>query len=87
MNCFDIQSKTMSNIKTFVKENLDFKSDDPFYVFDVEDVIRKHQKWLELMPRVVPYYAVKANRFPFLLEVMIGLGLKYDCASQVCLIH
>ena len=71
------------NVKNFIKENLDLNCDEPFYVFNVEDVIDKHQKWLELLPRVTPYYAVKANRLPFLLEIMIGLGLKFDCASQV----
>lgn len=73
----------MSEIKTFIERNIDLKSDGSFFVFNVEDVVRKHQKWSQLLPRVVPYYAVKANRFPFLLEVMITLGVKFDCASQV----
>ena len=77
------KSLIMSNIETFIKDNIDFKSDDPFMVFNVEDIIQKHLKWLELMPRVSPYYAVKANRLPFLLDIMIGMSLKFDCASQV----
>jgi ornithine decarboxylase len=35
--------------------------DEPFYVFDIGDIVRKHEKWVEKMPRVIPYYAVKCN--------------------------
>ncbi|CAG2163700.1 unnamed protein product [Oppiella nova] len=46
------------------------------------DVIRKHEKWCQLLPNVKPYYAVKTNPFPLLLDIMIGLGAGFDCASQ-----
>lgn len=74
----------MSELETFIRKNIDFNDDQPFYIFNVEDVIRKHTTWKQCLPRVVPYYAVKANPSPVLLNVLVALGLKFDCASQVC---
>lgn len=30
--------------------------EDPFYILDVNDIIRKHQDWTLKMPRVTPFY-------------------------------
>lgn len=36
-------------------------TEEPFYVMNIDDIVRKHQAWIEKMPRVVPHYAVKCN--------------------------
>lgn len=56
--------------------------DDPFYVFDIGDVVRKHQIWIEKMPRVIPYYAVKCNDNDVVLALLAALGVNFDCASK-----
>lgn len=32
------------------------KLEDPFYVVDIGDIIKKHQEWISKMPKVVPHY-------------------------------
>lgn len=58
--------------------------EEPFYVVDVQDIMMKHKKWLINMPRVKPFYAVKCNSSPIVLELLAALGLGFDCASKVC---
>ncbi|XP_054158493.1 antizyme inhibitor 2-like, partial [Oppia nitens] len=58
------------------------KSDEPLNIFNVETVIKKHEQWLKLMPRVRPYYAVKCNPYKPLLRLLYAMGCGFDCASQ-----
>jgi len=57
-------------------------NEDAFYVMDVQDILRKHKNWLMKMPRITPFYAVKCNSSPIILEVLAALGLCFDCASK-----
>lgn len=57
-------------------------SEDAFYVVDIQDILRKHKKWLLNMPRVQPFYAVKCNPTPIVLELLSALGVGFDCASK-----
>nr|XP_019539696.2 ornithine decarboxylase-like [Aedes albopictus] len=56
--------------------------EDPFHVLDLDDVVQKHVNWLRQMPRVKPFYAVKCNDDPYILEVLACLGTGFDCASK-----
>jgi len=56
--------------------------DEPFYVFDIGDVVKKHQIWIEQMPRVIPHYAVKCNDNEVVLATLAALGTSFDCASK-----
>jgi len=56
--------------------------EDPFYVVNIEDIIQKHQNWLIKMPRIQPFYAVKCNNSPIVIEILAALGLGFDCASK-----
>jgi len=58
------------------------KNEDAFYVCDVNDILRKHKTWLMKLPRVRPFYAVKCNSAPIVLEVLSSLGIGFDCASK-----
>lgn len=55
--------------------------DNPFYIVDIDDVLYKVDLWRKSVPRVKPFYAVKCNDNPIVLEVLAGLGLGFDCAS------
>ena len=59
------------------------KNEDAFYVCDVNDILRKHKTWLLKLPRVRPFYAVKCNSSPIVLEILASLGIGFDCASKV----
>ncbi|CAG2110541.1 unnamed protein product, partial [Medioppia subpectinata] len=64
-----------------VGHDLDY-DDQAFYVVDVEDIINKHSQWTQCLPRVQPYYAVKCNPSPIVLEILAGLDCGFDCASR-----
>lgn len=54
---------------------------DAFYVVNLAQVVRQHERWLKELPRVAPYYAVKCNNNPMLLQTLANLGCGFDCAS------
>lgn len=58
------------------------KNEEAFYVCDVNDILRKHKNWLMKLPRVRPFYAVKCNSTPIVLEVLSSVGAGFDCASK-----
>lgn len=35
------------------------KSEKPFHMLNIGDVLTKHQVWLQKFPRIVPYYGKK----------------------------
>lgn len=62
----------------------DFKDmEDSLYVCDIGEVLQKHKRWLKVLPRVHPHYAVKCNPDDIVLKLMVALGMGFDCASQV----
>lgn len=63
-------------------ENQLTEVEEPFYVCNIGDVLRKHQLWLSSFPRITPFYAVKCNPNPLILKLMANMGLSFDCASQ-----
>lgn len=76
----------MPSIEDVIRETIvNKKSEDAFYVCDVNDILHKHQVWINKLPRVRPFYAVKCNSSPIVLEVLSSLGIGFDCASKVIL--
>jgi len=57
-------------------------ADAPFYVCNVSQFLKQHQQWISLMPRVHPFYAVKCNPDPTLIQMLSLLGCGFDCASK-----
>lgn len=56
-------------------------SQDAVFVLDVDQVRSKHTLWTEAFPSVKPYYAIKANPNPGILNYMQSAGFGFDCAS------
>lgn len=56
--------------------------EDAFFLADLGDVVKKFEKWTELLPRVEPFYAVKCNQAPAVLKLLAHLGTGFDCASK-----
>lgn len=56
--------------------------EEPFYVIDLSRILAQHQIWLQNLPRVEPFYAVKCNNHKVLLAVLASLGVNFDCASK-----
>lgn len=53
-----------------------------FSVVDVGALERQYARWCAELPRVKPYYAVKCNNDPAILQTLAALGCNFDCASQ-----
>lgn len=53
-----------------------------FYVVDMYDIYKKHLKWIQLMPRIKPFYAVKCNNLPEIVAQLASFGIGFDCASR-----
>ncbi|XP_045604602.1 ornithine decarboxylase [Procambarus clarkii] len=69
----------MDVIKEFVGEP---GQEDPFYILDIGDIVQKIKIWKLKLPRVDPFYAVKCNDNPTVLELLAALGIGFDCASK-----
>ena len=57
-------------------------TEEPFFIVDLGKVIRQYRRWVELMPDIQPFYAIKCNNNPLVLKVLGGLGCNFDCASR-----
>ncbi|XP_071964347.1 ornithine decarboxylase-like [Antedon mediterranea] len=76
--------KTIRQIVSEMVHNHDDREDqdDPFFICDMGDVIKKFTRWRRLLPRVEPHYAVKCNPDPAVLATLAALGTGFDCASK-----
>jgi ornithine decarboxylase len=55
---------------------------DAFYVVNVDDIVYKYNNWKTKMTNIQPYYAVKCNNNPIVLEILAALNIGFDCASK-----
>lgn len=55
---------------------------DSFFVCDLGDIVQKYQLWLELLPRVKPFFDVSCNRDAAVLSVLSQLGVGFNCSSK-----
>lgn len=53
-----------------------------FYVVDTHAIEQRYKLWNEYLPHVSPYYAVKCNPDPLIIETLAKLGTGFDCASS-----
>lgn len=53
--------------ETFILENF---LDEPFYIVDLAKLVEKYQVWKKYLPKVQPFYAVKANSDLMLVKVL-----------------
>jgi ornithine decarboxylase len=66
-------------INDFLEDN---PSDKAFYIIDVAQIVHAYKTWMRLLPEVHPFYAMKCNPNPIVLEVLASLGASFDCASE-----
>ncbi|XP_057341331.1 ornithine decarboxylase 2-like [Microplitis mediator] len=66
-------------IKNIIDKN---NQEDAFYIVDIEDIIKQHKKWVSMIPRVIPHYAIKCNPNETVIRVIAALNGKFDCASK-----
>ena len=66
-------------INDFIEDN---QSERAFYLIDLGEIIKSFSRWINLLPNVKPYYAVKCNPNIAILDALSTLGANFDCASQ-----
>ncbi|XP_049272484.1 ornithine decarboxylase [Rhipicephalus sanguineus] len=67
--------------KEIISNNAKDGIENPFFVVDIDDLFYKIDLLRKHMPRVKPFYAVKCNNDPVVLEVLASLDIGFDCAS------
>ncbi|XP_030226603.1 antizyme inhibitor 1 [Gadus morhua] len=53
-----------------------------FFVADLGAVMRQHVRWRACVPQIRPYYAVRCNSSPALIEVLAALGTGFMCTNK-----
>lgn len=54
-----------------------------FYLVDLGKIIEMYSQWRRFLPSVKPYYAIKCNPNKKIIDTLNGLGVNFDCASQL----
>jgi len=72
-------SDTYDIINDFLEDN---PSERAFYIVDLGTLTTSYANWMRLLPNVTPYYAVKCNPNPVIMEALASLGANFDCASE-----
>ena len=73
------KTDTLDIINYFLETH---QSDQPFFIVNLKEVIKKINLWREHLPHIEPFYAVKCNPDDVILKLMATLGLSFDCASK-----
>eukprot|EP00270_Netrium_digitus_P015032 TRINITY_DN51_c0_g1_i1.p1 TRINITY_DN51_c0_g1~~TRINITY_DN51_c0_g1_i1.p1 ORF type:complete len:926 (+),score=276.50 TRINITY_DN51_c0_g1_i1:532-3309(+) len=71
-----------NHIRSVLANRNGSESEEAFYVMDVAEVLRLWSIWREELPRVRPFYAVKCNPEPMILQLLAALGSGFDVASK-----
>jgi ornithine decarboxylase len=54
----------------------------PFETLNLSQMARRLELWQDELPQVEPFYAVKVNEHPLIIQTAAALGLGFDCASK-----
>uniref|UniRef100_A0A672I0C6 ornithine decarboxylase n=1 Tax=Salarias fasciatus TaxID=181472 RepID=A0A672I0C6_SALFA len=69
-------------IDSKIKELDSAENQQPFFVANLDCVLKAHLRWTKNLPRVKPFYAVKCNDKPTVVSMLSALGTGFDCASK-----
>ncbi|MGB3341272.1 MAG: type III PLP-dependent enzyme [bacterium] len=75
-----MKKRSKVNIKKTVTE-LARKKGTPLFLISKSRLLEQIEKFKTLLPRVKPYYAMKANSHPFILKTLNEVGCGFDVAS------
>ncbi|KAL7735471.1 hypothetical protein ACLKA6_019579 [Drosophila palustris] len=70
------------NVRQVISESQLEDCDEALNICDLSSVERKFRLWQQHLPRIKPYYAVKCNDDPTIVQTLAGLGVGFDCASK-----
>eukprot|EP00834_Sanchytrium_tribonematis_P000545 NODE_10_length_61504_cov_0.956502.p17 type:complete len:406 gc:universal NODE_10_length_61504_cov_0.956502:57860-59077(+) len=58
------------------------QKEDGFYILDIGTVEEQHCQFIDLMPKVKPFYAMKCFPDKHVIRKLFDLGCGFDCASM-----
>lgn len=79
MRTYDVRLGGDGTVEGFLARATD---ESAFYVVNLGSIVEQHNTWRELLPTVRPYYAVKCNPNPAVIDMLHILGVGFDCASK-----
>ncbi|XP_077023523.1 antizyme inhibitor 1 isoform X3 [Tamandua tetradactyla] len=53
-----------------------------FFVGDLGKIVKKHSQWQNIVAQIKPFYTVKCNATPAVLEILAALGTGFACSSK-----
>ncbi|XP_025250525.1 antizyme inhibitor 1 isoform X1 [Theropithecus gelada] len=53
-----------------------------FFVGDLGKIVKKHSQWQNIVAQIKPFYTVKCNSAPAVLEILAALGTGFACSSK-----
>jgi len=59
-----------------------YEKEEAIYLIDLGIVLKKYQQWVQYLPRVKPFYAIKCNPNPAIVKTLASVGVNFDCASK-----
>lgn len=68
-------------IRKYVNEKDEY-DDEPFYIVDLGKVEEQYIKWVNYLPDIQPFFAVKSNPDNIIINMLAKLGCNFDCASK-----
>lgn len=75
-----LEYKMSDVIKNVIESRASLSS---FFLIDIGAIFRRYKLWMQHMPRVKIYYAVKCNPDKLLLNTLVDLGVGFDVASKM----
>ncbi|TRY88603.1 hypothetical protein DNTS_029997 [Danionella cerebrum] len=54
----------------------------PFFVADLGEIVKQHIRWRAKMKQIRPFYSVKSNSSPVVLDVLAALGTGFVCSNK-----
>jgi len=85
VNKYDVESVGTQTVEEIIAAKLQdeiIEREEAFYVIDLSRVAKKYQEWVQCLPRVHPYYAIKCNPNPVIIKLLASYGVNFDCASK-----
>lgn len=61
--------------------DLDMNAVDTFYVYHKDKLVNLYKLWANSLPTITPYYAIKCNPDPMIMDVLAECGASFDAAS------
>jgi ornithine decarboxylase len=79
VDLFSYDNNISSFIKYLIKNN---KVTGSFRVTNLSSIENQVMLWKRQLPDITPYYAVKCNPDPVILNLLGKMGINFDCATQ-----